>query len=124
MIIMEYDNIIESILFASGDPFPVKRLAALLDISESEVYEAAKRIADFYAFEKRGIRLIRLEDTLQLCSAPENGDWVRKALDARKPQRLSSAALEVLAITAYNQPVTRLYIEQIRESTAATRLAS
>lgn len=111
---MEYDNIIESILFASGDPYPVKRLAALLDISEGEVYEAAKRIGDFYSFEKRGIRLIRLEDTLQLTSAAENGDWVRRALDARKPQRLSAAALEVLAITAYNQPVTRLLIEQIR----------
>ncbi len=111
---MEYDGIIESILFASGEPFPAKRLAALLGISEAEVYEAAKRIADFYAFENRGVRLLRLEDALQFCSAPENGDWVRKALDARRPQRLSPAALEVLAVIAYNQPVTRLFIERIR----------
>ncbi len=111
---MEYDNIIESILFASGDPFPIKRLCSLLDISEEEVLEAAGRIADSYKFDNRGIRLIRIEDALQLCSAPENGDWVRRALDTRKPQKLSAAAMEVLAITAYYQPVTRIMIEQIR----------
>lgn len=111
---MEYDSIIESILFASGDPFPVKRLAALLDISEEEVGKAATRIADSYSFDNRGIRLIWLEDSLQLCSSPENADWVRRALDNRRPPRLSQAAMEVLAIVAYYQPVTRTYIEQIR----------
>ncbi len=111
---MEIDGIIESILFASGDPFPVGRLASLLDVSEAEVLEAAKRLADFYAFEKRGLRLLRLEGSLQLCSAPENGEWVRRALDARKPPRLSPAALEVLAVIAYNQPATRLLVEQLR----------
>ena len=110
----EYDSIIESILFASGDPFPVKRLAALLDVTEEEIDQAAKRISDSYSYENRGIRLIRLDDTLQLCSAAENADWVRRALDSRKPSRLSQAAMEVLAIVAYYQPATRTYIEQIR----------
>jgi segregation and condensation protein B len=111
---METDSIIESILFASGDPFPIERLMALLDLSREEVEAAAARLGDAYAFEHRGIRLLRLEDSLQLVSAPENGDWVRRALDTRKPGRLSPAALEVLAIAAYFQPVTRTYIEQIR----------
>ena len=111
---MEYDSIMESILFASGDPFPIARLAALLDIREEEVLEAAERLADHYRFENRGIRLVRLEDSLQLITAPENGDWVRRALDTRKPGKLSAAALEVLAIAAYFQPVTRTYIEQVR----------
>ena len=111
---MEYDSIIESILFASGDPFPISRLAALLELSTEEVLEAAKRLSDGYQYENRGIRLVRLEDSLQLCSASENAEWVRKALDTRKPARLSPAALEVLAIAAYFQPVTRTYIEQIR----------
>lgn len=111
---MEYDSIIESILFASGDPFPVERLMALLDLSREAVLEAAKRLADGYQYENRGIRLVRLEDSLQLCSAGENAEWVRRALDTRKPARLSPAALEVLAIAAYFQPVTRTYIEQIR----------
>ena len=111
---MDTDHIIESILFASGDPFPMERLMALLDLSREEAEAAAKRLADGYAFENRGIRLLRLEDSLQLASAPENGDYVRRALDTRKPARLSPAALEVLAIAAYFQPVTRTYIEQIR----------
>ena len=108
------DSIMESILFASGDPFPVERLMALLDLSREEVMESARRIGDGYKFENRGIRLLILEDSLQLGSAPENGDWVRRALDTRKPARLSPAALEVLAIAAYFQPVTRTYIEEIR----------
>lgn len=111
---MEYDSIIESILFASGDPFPIKRLAALLDITEEEAEEAAKRISDAYSYDNRGIRLIRLDNSLQLCSAPENAEWVRRALDSRKPPKLSQAAMEVLAIVAYYQPATRTYIEQIR----------
>ena len=111
---MEYDSIIESILFASGDPFPIERLMALLDLSREDVLAAARRIGDAYRFENRGIRLLILEDSLQLGSAPENADWVRRALDTRKPARLSPAALEVLAIAAYFQPVTRTYIEQIR----------
>ncbi len=111
---METDSIIESILFASGDPFPVERLMALLDLSREQVLEAARRIADRYSYEHRGIRLLVLEDSLQLGSAPEYADWVRRALDTRKPARLSPAALEVLAIAAYFQPVTRTYIEQIR----------
>ena len=111
---MDADSIIESILFASGDPYPVERLMALLDLSREEVLASAQRIGDRYRFENRGIRLLVLEDSLQLGSAPENADWVRRALDTRKPARLSPAALEVLAIAAYFQPVTRTYIEQIR----------
>jgi len=111
---MEKDSIIESILFASGDPFPIERLMALLDLTREEVMDAAHRLADGYRYENRGIRLVVLEDCLQLGSAPENSDWVRRALDTRKPARLSPAALEVLAIAAYFQPVTRTYIEQIR----------
>ena len=110
----EIDSILESILFASGDPMPVSRLCALLDKGEDEIMEAAQRLADGYSFERRGIRLLRLEDSLQLCSAPENGEYVRRALEARKPPRLSPAAMEVLTIVAYFQPVTRTYIEQIR----------
>lgn len=110
----EIDSVLESILFASGDPMPLSRLCALLDKSEEEILDAAGRLADGYSFERRGIRLLRLEDNLQLCSAPENGEYVRRALETRKPPRLSPAAMEVLTIVAYFQPVTKTYIEQIR----------
>ena len=76
--------------------------------------EIAGHLGDTLRFENRGIRLVRLENSLQLCSDPENADWVRRALDTRRPARLSPAALEVLAIAAYFQPVTRSYVEQLR----------
>jgi segregation and condensation protein B len=111
---MEFERILESILFAAGDPYPISRLAALFGISEEEVAETAQRLGDDLRFENRGIRLVRLENSLQLCSDPENAEWVRRALDTRRPARLSPAALEVLAIAAYFQPVTRSYVEQLR----------
>jgi segregation and condensation protein B len=111
---LNIDPIIEAILFASGDPVPIDRFCVLLDVDPEEILSAAKRLADLYTFEERGIRLIRLEESLQLCSAPEYHDYIRRALEARKPPRLSTAALEVLAIVAYHQPVTRTVIEQIR----------
>lgn len=110
----EIDSILESVLFAAGDPVSIKRLCALLDKTEEEIYDSAKRLADGYSFERRGIRLLQLEDSLQLCSAPENGEYVRLALESRKPPRLSPAAMEVLTMVAYFQPVTKTYIEQIR----------
>lgn len=111
---MEFERILESILFAAGDPYPISRLAELFGLTEAEVSEIADRLGDSLRFENRGIRLIRLENSLQLCTDPENAELVRRALDTRRPSRLSPAALEVLAIAAYFQPVTRSYVEQLR----------
>ena len=111
---MDFERILESILFASGDPYPISRLAELFGVSEAEVSDAADRLGDRLRFENRGVRLLRLENSLQLCSDPANAEWVRRALDTRRPSRLSPAALEVLAIAAYFQPVTRSYVEQLR----------
>ncbi len=110
----ELGSAIEGILFASGEAVGAKRIAAVLAVSESEVFEAAKRIADRLIYERRGIRLVRLDDQLQLCSAPELSDIIRQALETRKPPKLTQTALEVLAITAYFQPVTRAYIDDLR----------
>ena len=107
-------NIIESILFVSGEPVKTSRIAAVLEVSEADVEDAANSLKDTYSFGRRGVRLVKLEDSLQLCSSPEYADYIRLALEARKPPQLSQPALEVLAIVAYNQPVTRGYIEQIR----------
>ena len=110
----ELDAILESVLFAAGDPVSLERLAAVTGAEEEELLASAERLRDGYAYERRGVRLLRLEDSLQLCSAPENGEYVRRALETRKPPRLSAAAMEVLTLVAYFQPVTRTYIEQIR----------
>ena len=111
---MDFERILESILFAAGDPYPISRLADLFGLTEAEVSEIADRLGDSLRFENRGVCIIRLENSLQLCSDPANAEYVRRALDTRRPSRLSPAALEVLAITAYFQPVTRSYVEQMR----------
>lgn len=110
----ELESAIEGILFASGEPVSAKRIAAVLVTGEREVFEAAERIRLRLINEGRGIRLVRLEDSLQLCSAPELSDVIRLALETRKPPKLTQTALEVLAITAYFQPVTRAYIDDMR----------
>ena len=112
MELKELESAIEAILFAAGDPVPAERICTALD--RETVDAVCQRLADDYSYERRGIRLIRLEDNWQMCSAPEHASAIRKTLESRKPARLSQTALEVLAIVAYFQPVTRTYIEQIR----------
>ena len=110
----DIESIIESILFVSGEPVALARIAAVLGISEFDAESAANRLRDSYSFGRRGIRLVKLEDKIQLCSSPEYADYIRLTLETRKPPQLSQAALEVLAIIAYFQPATKAYIEQIR----------
>ena len=114
MEIRDIEGAIEGILFASGEPVPIERIAAVLAVDKELIEDTACRLMDWYSFERRGIRLLRLENTLQLCSAPEYADSIRLALETRKPPQLTQPALEVLAIIAYFQPVTKAYIEQVR----------
>lgn len=108
------ESIIEAILFSAGESVPASRIAIAIGVSEDEVYDAAKTLADEYSFSQRGICLVRTENRLQMCSAPEYADEVIHALEKRRPPKLSQPALEVLAICAYFQPVTRAYVEQVR----------
>lgn len=114
---MEFENLksaIEAILFAAGEPVPAARISLILEVSEEEVFAAAKSLADEYSFNQRGIRLLRLDKNLQLCSSPEYASVISKTLEQRKPPMLSQPALETLAVVAYFQPVTRAYIDQVR----------
>ena len=104
----------EAILFASGEPVHISRLCMALDTDRPRAEEALRRLGDHYAFERRGIRLVCMEDSYQLCSAPEYAEVIRKAFEIRKTAKLSQPALEVLAIVAYYQPVTRAQVDQIR----------
>ena len=110
----DIECVIEGILFVSGEPVKLSRLAAVLEVGESDVEAIANKMRDRYSYERRGIRLVRLDDSLQLCSSPEFADLIRLALETRKPPQLSQPALEVMALVAYFQPVTRAYIEQVR----------
>lgn len=111
---LELEAKIEAILFAAGEPVLITRIAAVLAVGEDEVSSAAERLAERLREPGSGIRLVRLDNMLQLCSAAEFGDLIRSTLEVRKAPRLSPAALEVLSIVAYFQPVTRAYIEQVR----------
>lgn len=104
----------EAILFASGEPVQAERIALVLGVEKKEVFDAGEALAKEYRERLSGIRILRLDEKLQLCSAPEFSPLITRALEQRKPPRLSPAALEVLAIVAYFQPVTRAYIDQVR----------
>lgn len=105
---------LEAVLFAAGDAVPVDRLAAALETTREGLLEAAQSLANAYDFEQRGIMLLRMEDKLQLCSRPLYADAARRVTESRRPPSLSPAALEVLTIVAYRQPVTRAFIDQLR----------
>lgn len=114
MELKEIEAAMEAILFAAGDPVGVERLCLALEIDKATADAVAQRLADRYSFERRGIRLLKMDNTYQLCSAPEYAGAVRKAFESRRPARLSQPALEVLAIIAYFQPTTRAYVDQVR----------
>ena len=112
--IKELDAAVEGILFAAGEPIHIDRICLALDLDKLSVQQILQRLGDYYAFERRGIRLVRMEDSYQLCSAPEYADMIRRAFEIRKTAKLSQPAMEVLAIIAYYQPTTRAYVDQIR----------
>lgn len=105
---------IEAIVFASGDPVSMERMAQALETDVETVEEQAVLLMASYNRESRGIRLVELDGSLQFCTSSEYGAAVRKALEMRRNTPLSQAAMEVLAVVAYNQPVTKAYVEQVR----------
>lgn len=110
----EIESAVEAILFASGEPVQTDRICVALELERSAAERALQRLMDYYAYERRGIRLLHIEDSWQLCSAPDHADAIRRAFEIRKPAKLSQPALEVLTIIAYYQPTTRAYVDQIR----------
>ena len=89
-------------------------MALALDCSEQEVHQAAQQLADQLSFDRRGIRVVRLEQQYQMCSSAEMAALITRALETRKPPKLSNSLLETLTVIAYYQPVTKTYVEQIR----------
>ena len=111
---IELQRAIEAILFAAGEPVEASRLAMTLEADEADVIAAANALADELAFNRRGIRMIRLENAYQMVSSGEMADYITKCLETRKPPKLSSSQLETLTIVAYYQPATKAMVEQIR----------
>ena len=114
MELEELQRAIEAILFAAGERVELSRLAMALETDEAEIEAAVSALADELAFERRGIRILRLEKGYQMVSSGEMADYITKALETRKPPKLSSSQLEALTIVAYYQPATKAMVEQIR----------
>ena len=110
----ELEAAVEGILFASGEPVHIDRICLALDIDRRAAEQVLRRLGDYYSYERRGMRLLQMEDTWQLCSAPDYADIIRRAFEIRKSAKLSQPALEVLSIIAYYQPTTRAYVDQVR----------
>ena len=114
MEMQELHRMIEAILFAAGERVEVSRLAYALEADESDIIAAAEDLANKLAFDRRGVRIIRLEKSYQMVSSGEFADYVTKCLETRKPPKLSASQLEALTIIAYYQPATKAMVEQIR----------
>ena len=121
---IELQRAIEAILFASGERVEVSRLAMTLEADPHDIIDAVDSLADELAFNRRGIRILRLEDGYQMVSSGEMADYITKALETRKPPKLSASQLETLTIIAYYQPATKAMVEQIRGVDSAYSVAS
>ena len=114
MVQAEICRCVEAILFAAGEPVGLSRMALAIGEPEENVEDALKALMDTYNFDRRGMRIIKLEDAYQMVSAQELSDVISRALETRKPPKLSASALETLTVIAYYQPATKAFVEQIR----------
>lgn len=105
---------VEAIIFACGTPVETERIAQALEISKSKVGELCLTLSEEYAERQSGIRIVKLGESYQMCTVEEYADSIRMVMDLRRNTPLSQAASEVLAVIAYNQPVTKVFIEQVR----------
>lgn len=117
-------RILEAILFAAGERVEVARLAQVLELDPKEIIQAADRLSDELAYERRGIRVLRLENGYQMVSSGEMADYITKTLETRKPPKLSSSQLETLTVIAYYQPATKAMVEQIRGADSSYSVAA
>lgn len=104
----------EAVLFASGEPMSIERFSQVFEISPDEVIEVMDALSQKLIKNSNGFELLRLENMYQLATKKEYALYIKKAFDIRRRTPLSPAALEVLAVVAYNQPVTKSFIEQVR----------
>ena len=114
---MQFDfmsGAIESILFASGEPIEAVKLAQTLETDVKTLDARIDEMIDYYEQNGHGFTILKLENAYQMSTRGFFGEITKRALDHRRNTPLSNAALEILAIVAYNQPVTKGYIEQIR----------
>lgn len=104
----------EAVLFASGEPLSIERFSQVFEITPEKTVSVMEELEKKLEQNESGVKLVRLENAYQLATRNEYGEYIKKAFDIRRRTPLSAAALEVLAVVAYNQPVTKSFIEQVR----------
>lgn len=114
MDINEIQAILEGVLFAAGDAVELERLADIVDVDKKSLREILSKMIEDYNYSRRGIHIIRMDNSYQMCTRGEYFEYISRLAEPPRKQNLSNAALEVLSIVAYKQPVTRASIEHIR----------
>lgn len=112
----EIKHIIESVMFAYGEPISIKELNFIVneELSEKEIELMLNALIEEYSYNNRGIQIIKLENKYQMCTNKAYADYIKKVLEPKKKKTLSQATLETLTIVAYKQPITKVEIEDIR----------
>ena len=108
------ESCIEAVVFAAGYPVPYQKLADVTGLGVREVKTLAARIAKRYEKDDHGMMLLCFKDTCQFCTKEIYGPYIREALGIRRGGNLSASSMEVLAVVAYNQPVTRAFVDAVR----------
>lgn len=114
MQIEQTERNIEAVLFASGEPVELAKLCEALEIDEKTAKGLIEHIRERYIGQNSPFDIIPLGDSYQMCTLPGHAEIIRKVMTLKRSAVLSQAALEVLAVIAYNQPVTRSFVEQVR----------
>ena len=110
----ELKSIIEGLLFTFGEPIEAGELSKVLGVSTEDIHRLLKEMKDEFDFKRRGLRIIKFNESYQLGTRPEHHEWIKTIVLDRNTKNLSNAALETLSIIAYKQPVTKSEIDHIR----------
>lgn len=114
MTFEEQVSVIEAIIFASGDPIETERLASASGMDKALIPKLCERLSERYKSTKSSLQVLRLDNSWQICTQESFAPYIKNALESKRQSPLSQAAMEVLAIIAYNQPVTKSFIEHVR----------
>lgn len=126
MDIREIKAIIEGLLFVAGDEVSIKEISTVLGIDEPTVRKIVNQMIDTYNEEGRGLQIIEVNNSYQLCTRPEHFEYIERLVKPSTRQGLSQASMETLAIIAYKQPITKAqvdYIRGVKSETCITRLS-
>lgn len=114
MTFKQMQSAAEAVLFAAGEPLEIEKLAQALEIDVENAESLIITLSDSYDERESGLQIVKMGDKYQICTRKEYSEQIRNVLELKRNAPLSSAAFEVLAVIAYNQPITKAYIEQVR----------